>query len=462
MMKKLFFTLITLLIANGLFAQTDNYKVVIDKFQTDYNAGKYEDIFNSFASVMKEALPLENTIQFLTALKSQVGNMESKEFFRHKMQTYASYKSKFEKAVLEVNISLDKENLINGLFFKPYDEPKETVPAFVHELSSYPEELAGIIFAKTRDLPEKTQLPIAIIRDGETAYYGIIRENDTIKTAENQNRIFEIGSISKVFTSAVLASLVEDGEIKLTGLINDFYPFPFKDNTEISFQSLANHTSGLPRLPQNLDLSNQIDPYKDYGKKEIDQYLEQWLKLENEPAKVSSYSNLGVGLLGYTLGLSQKTSFQQLLQKRIFDKYGMTNSYTTSRDLGDKLVRGMDENGDITGNWDFDVFFAAGGILSSAKDLSKFVYAQFNPGNKELALMRKPTFEINETMKMGLGWFIVKSGTGKDVHWHNGGTGGYSSSMAVNVEEQTGVIILSNVAGINGIIDALCFELLPR
>ena len=461
-MKKLLFALITLLMTNASFAQTDNYNVVFDQFQADYNAGKYEDIFNGFASVMKEALPLENTIQFLTALKSQVGNMESKEFVRHQMQTYATYKTKFEKAVLEVNISLDKENLINGLFFKPYEEPREIVPASVNALGSYPEELAGIIFSKTKDLPVNTQLSIAIIRDGGTEYYGIIRANDTIKTAENQNRIFEIGSISKVFTSAVLASLVEEGKIKLTGLINDFYPFPFKDSIEICFQTLANHTSGLPRLPRNMNLSNEINPYKDYGKKEIDEYLAQWLKLENEPSTVSSYSNLGVGLMGYTLGLSQKTSYQQLLQKRIFDKFGMTNSFTTSRDLGDKLVKGMDADGEITGNWDFDVLFGAGGILSSAEDLSKFVYAQFNPGNKELALMRKPTFEINETMKMGLGWFIIKTESGKDVHWHNGGTGGYSSSMAVNVEEQTGVVILSNVSGINGIIDALCFELLPR
>lgn len=459
-MKKLLFVLITLLMTNASFAQKENYKVAFDKFQADYNAGKYEDIFNSFASVMKEALPLENTIQFLTALKIQVGNMDSKEFVRDNMGTYATYKTKFEKAVLEVNISLDEGNLINGLFFKPYEEPKEVVPASVNALDAYPEELAGIIFAKTKDLPVNTQLSIAIIRDGKTAYYGIIRANDTIKAAENQNRVFEIGSISKVFASAVLASLVEEGTIKLAGLVNDFYPFPFKDNIEISFESLANHTSGLPRLPKNLDLSNEVNPYKNYGKKEIDEYLAQWLKLENEPSTVSSYSNLGVGLMGYTLGLSQKTNYQQLLQKRIFDKYGMANSYTTSRNLGDKLVKGMDVEGEIVANWDFDVLFAAGGVLSSTEDLSKFLYAQFNPDNTELALMRKPTFVINENMTMGLGWFIVKSASGKDVHWHNGGTGGYSSSMAVNVEDQTGVIILSNVAGINEAIDALCFELL--
>src|SRR5690606_1928309 len=133
------------------------------------------------------------------------------------------------------------------------------------------------------------------------------------------------------------------------------YSFPFKDKTKITFQSLANHTSGLPRLPVNLDLSNETNPYKNYGKKEIEEYLKNLLKLENEPSKISSYSNLGAGLLGHTLGLTQKSSFQKLLQKRVFDKYKMTNSFTTSQNLDNRLVKGLDENGEVVSNWDFDV-----------------------------------------------------------------------------------------------------------
>lgn len=102
----------------------------------------------------------------------------------------------------------------------------------------------------------------------------------------------------------------------------------------------------------------------------------------------------------------------------------------------------------------------AGGIVSITEDLSKFAYAQFDPKNKELALTRKPTFRINEDTAIGMCWHIIKSRNGKDLYWHNGGTGGYSSSMAVNVEEKTAVIILSNVASINDLIDGLCFELM--
>ena len=190
--------------------------------------------------------------------------------------------------------------------------PKERDNKMVNSLGKYPKEIAEIIFSKSKDFPNNTQLSIALIENGETTYYGIIKENDTLKPAENQKKIFEIGSITKVFTSTILASLVDHKKINLTDEINSYYPFAFKDNIKINFESLANHTSGLPRLPENLDLSNEINPYKNYGKPEIEQYLKNLLKLGN---KTYSYSNLGTGLLGYTLGLSQKTNFQKSKNK---------------------------------------------------------------------------------------------------------------------------------------------------
>ena len=461
-MKKTTIILILTFMTNVMFAQTDNYKIAIDNFQTNYNDEKYEDIFNSFSSEMKQALPIEKTKQFLTGLKSQVGKIEKTEFVGYQQGTFATYKTNFEKVVFAVNISLDSQNLVNGLFIKPYEEPKNTESKVINTLSNYPTEIAEIIFAKTKDFPNKTQLSIAVIQNGETNYYGIIKENDTIKPTKNQNKIFEIGSITKVFTSTVFASLIEDKKLKLTDEINTFYSFSIKDNTKISFQSLANHTSGLPRLPENLDLSNETNPYKNYGKREIEEYLKNLLKLENEPLKISSYSNLGAGLLGYTLGLSQKTSFQKLLQKKVFDKYKMTNSFTSSQNLNNKLVKGLNGNGEVVINWDFDVLFGGGGILSSTEDLVKFANAQFNPKNKELALTRKPTFDIDESMKIGLGWHILKTDKGFNWVWHNGGTGGYSSSMVIDAEKKNGVIILSNASNINDNIDDLCFKLMKQ
>ncbi|KLT63987.1 penicillin-binding protein [Pedobacter sp. BMA] len=330
----------------------------------------------------------------------------------------------------------------------------------MNSLGSYPKEIGDIVLAKSKDLPNKAQLSIAIIQNGITSYYGIIKINDTIKPAVNQSNLFEIGSITKVFTSTVLASLVESKKFKLTDEINSYYPFPFKDSIKLTFESLANHTSGLPRLPENLDSSNDQNPYKTYDKNKIEAYLKSVVKLENKPSTSYSYSNVGAGLLGYTLGLSQKTSFQNLLQKKVFDKYKMTNSFTSSKNLGNRLVKGLSKNGEIVSNWDFDVLFAAGGILSTTEDLAKFAKAQFNPDNKELEMTRTTTFVIKGDTKIGLGWHKVESTNGDELCWHNGGTGGYSSSFVMNVKEKRAVVILSNVFDVNDSIDALSFDLI--
>lgn len=460
-MKKSLFLLITTLMTNLLFAQTKNYTIVFDDFQANYNAEKYDDIFNTFSSEMKETLPLEKAKEFLTGLKKQAGKIENKEFINYQQGTYATYKTAFEKMILAVNISLDNENLINGLFIKPYEDPTETANNAVNALNNYPKEIAEIIFSKTKDFPNNTQLSIAVIENEKTNYYGMIKLNDTIKSIENQTKVFEIGSITKVFTSTVLTSLVGEGKIKLADDINSYYPFPFKDNVKLNFKELANHTSGLPRLPENMDLSDEINPYKNYRKTQIEDYLKNFLKLDNP--KTYSYSNLGAGLLGYTLGLSQKTSFEELLQKKIFDKYKMKNSFVSSQNLNDKLAKGQNPNGEITSNWDWDALLGAGGVLSTTEDLVKFAEAQFNPENKELVLARTQTFDINKNMKIGLGWHLLKSKNGKDLVWHNGGTGGYSSAMALNTDRITAVIILSNLSAFHlkmRNIDELCFELI--
>ena len=343
------------------------------------------------------------------------------------------------------------------------DDPEKPECSTINALSCYPAEIAEIIYSRTKDLPNQTQLSIAIIQHDQTTYYGVIKKNDSIKPADNQEKVFEAGSITKVFTSTLLASLVTEGKIGLEDSINPNYPFPFKENREITFLTLANHTSGLPRLPVNMDLSDGSNPYKRYTEKELEDYLKRMMTFENEPSSTYTYSNLGAGLLGYTLGLSQGRSFEELLQERVFDRYAMNSSYTRSADAGDRLVRGLNADGDTTSNWDFDVLAGGGGVLSTTADLSRFAMAQFNPENRELALTRVPTFVVHDGMKIGLGWHILQSETGQELFWHNGGTGGYSSSMSINMADKVAVIILSNVSAFHpasGNIDQLCFELI--
>jgi len=462
-MKRATIILILTLMTNLVVSQNENQNEIFNTFKENYNAGNFENIFKSFSSEMKTALPIEKANQFFNGLKLQNGNIRDGIFLNFENESFAVYKTTFEKATLMVNISINDVSLINGLYIKPYVEEKKST--LINGLSDFPIEIADEIYPLTKDFPNNTQLSIAVLKNNNVKYYGIIIQNDTIKSIKNQNKIFEIGSITKVFTSSVLASLVIDNKLKLNDFVNDYYTISFNNNTKITFLELANHTSGLPRLPENLDLSNETNPYKYYGNKELNEYLAKLLLIENNNKKKYDYSNLGAGLLGNSLGLSQRKPFNGLLQKRIFDKYKMSSSHTSLKGIKNNIVKGLDVTGQEVSNWEFDVLFGGGGIVSTAEDLVKFAQAQFDNRNKELELTRTPTFEINEEMKIGLGWHILKSENEFKWIWHNGGTAGYSSSMVLDVAKKNGVIILSNVSGFNpkmGNIDELSFGILEQ
>ena len=155
------------------------------------------------------------------------------------------------------------------------------------------------------------------------------------------------------------------------------------------------------------------------------------------------YSNLGAGLLGFVLSKIEDTTYEDLLQTRIFSKYQMTSSTTDRTMVSKVLVAGLNPKGNETPNWDINVLVGAGGILSSVNDLSRFATAQFNNANKELNLTRETTYRGSN--HVGLGWIIKEPG--KQWVWHNGGTGGYTASMQVDIENSNAVIILTNVSG---------------
>ena len=260
-----------------------------------------------------------------------------------------------------------------------------------------------IIFKTAKTFPDHTQIAIAIINNGKVNYFGIDKKRDTILWINNHESVFEIGSISKVFTSTLLANLVIEGKVKLNDNVNDYLKIPLKNEAKISFMSLANHTAGLPRLPTNFDLKkdNAENPYKGYMEKELKEYLTKHLELSNKGAY--QYSNFGVGLLGYTLSETENITYENLLKNKIFSKYGMQNSTTDINKIKGDLVKGLNKRGRETSNWEFSVLAGAGAIFSTVEDLSHFAISQFDYSNKELKLTRQKTFEINDNMDIGLG-----------------------------------------------------------
>ena len=320
-----------------------------------------------------------------------------------------------------------------------------------------------LIFQNSKIFPNNTQFSISIIENGNIKFIGTKRENDTVFKIENHKNVFEIGSLTKIFTSTILSNFVIEKALKLDDKINDFIKIHLNKNVEISFKQLANHTSGLPKMPSNIEYSDKRNKFKDYNTLKLEEFIQNDLELSFAPGKQSSYSNIGVSILGYTLSEISNNNYQELLNKYILSKYDMNSTSINRRTLSKKIIKGLNTSGQETSNWDLASLTPAGGILSSVEDLSKFAIAQFNPQNKDLILTQQKTFEIDNKTEQGLGWRIENS-SGNKWYCHNGRTGGYTSSISLDIENKNGIIILTNISTIGNenkkhIIN-LCTELL--
>lgn len=314
--------------------------------------------------------------------------------------------------------------------------------------------------------PNGTQFSIAFISDSAVSFYGAHRVNDNLKNIDNHDRVFEIGSISKVFTSTLLAHAIHDSVISTDQTVRSTLYIEMAENPDFTFLQLSNHTSGLPRLPGGYTLNflwNMDNPYKNFDADELRNYLENDLVLSRDPGEAHRYSNLGAGLLGLFMGELENSSYDDLLQRKIFEPMGMNRSTTDRELIEDYLVTGITKRGGSAKNWDLADLAGAGGILSTAEDLSRFIQANFNPDDPVLSLQREATFQVNDNMDVAMGWFILKRESGAQWYWHNGGTGGYRTSIVMDPDQKTGVVVLSNISAGHSEadkIDRLSFDLM--
>lgn len=315
--------------------------------------------------------------------------------------------------------------------------------------------------------PTNTQLAVAVLDGDAVAYYGYTMTDAGLVAVDNQNRLFEIGSITKIMTSHLLAQAVEEGLVDLQKPIRRYLGYKLKGNPKITPLQLSNHTAGLPRVPENLMpliFQNAANPYRDYTLDLLQTYLTKELTLDHAPGEKMAYSNLGVGLLGQVLSQVWKQPYPVLLETRLFQPLGLTQTYARlDKAPKEQLVQGQDAYGQPTANWEFDALAPAGCVISSVKDMSRYAQAHLDAKNPITSSMQTVTHTANETVQIGLGWFILK---GKEAHrylFHNGGTGGYTCAMVLNKETQKGVVVLSNVSAMHqkrGNVDQIAIQLL--
>ena len=327
-----------------------------------------------------------------------------------------------------------------------------------------------IIKGYINKFPDNTQFSIAVIKNNKVDFLGYKIANDTIIEINNKDSVFEVGSITKLFTSTILTNLVNEDSIKLDDFITDYLPFelnPKEENAKkTTFRMLANHTSGLPNYPSNLDSvarRNPLNPYLEYDSLLLIEYLKNELILNSIPGDNYEYSNLGFGILGYLLEIKTGKSYEELLKKYVFQKYDMGISTTNQKIVQNYLVKGQNEKGEIVPNWDLNIHRATGDVLSSTNDLANFVIANFT-NDSILSFQRQKTFD-DHSNNVALGWNMIRFCGFTPFYWyfHDGGTLGYRSSIYMDTKAKSAVIVLSNFTAfheLSGNISRIAKELL--
>jgi CubicO group peptidase (beta-lactamase class C family) len=258
--------------------------------------------------------------------------------------------------------------------------------------------------------------------------------------------VFEIGSITKVFTGLILADMIERGEVALDDPVSRYLPasvkVPRNDAGEITLRQLATHTSGLPRMPNNFSPADANNPYADYTAERMYAFLASYDASKNMPFR--EYSNLGFGLLGVALARRAGTDYETLLRTRVLEPLGMKDTaiHLTGRML-DHRASGYREDLQSGSAWDFDAFAGAGAIRSTINDMLKFAAAELGLTHTPLdAAIRASQRPAGGLGKQGIAWVIQDDGR----LTHDGMTGAFASEIALNLKSKKGVVTLSNTA----------------
>jgi serine-type D-Ala-D-Ala carboxypeptidase/endopeptidase len=261
--------------------------------------------------------------------------------------------------------------------------------------------------------------------------------------------VYEIGSVSKVFTGILLADAEKRELVNLDDSVADVLPveleFPLFKDQPIRLWHLSTHTSGLPRMPRNLKPKDSEAPYEDYTMELLYEFLEGY-RLRRAPGKTFMYSNLGVGLLGNCLAMAQDLSYEQLLAERIAGPLGLKSTgIELSESMKARLAPGYDVDRQPKPNWDMPVFNGAGGIRSDMTDMLRFARANLHPDEtpieEALILAQEIKHKDERGTQIALGWLAASGGA---TRWHNGQTGGYHTYLCIWPDKDCAVALFAN------------------
>lgn len=286
---------------------------------------------------------------------------------------------------------------------------------------------------------------LTVTKDGNIFYsraIGYSQINGTEKKPVSETTRYRIGSITKMFTAAMIFQLVEENKLKLSDTLDKFFP-QIPNAQKITLAQMLGHRSGIFNVTENPDFRS----FKTQAKTRDEMVaIIAKAKPAFEPGEKAQYSNSNYVLLGYIVEKAGGRSYEDALKQRITSKIGLRDTYLGTGYSDASKNEGLSYN--FIGDWKqesethLSIPGGAGAIISTPNDLTKFIQALFDGKivSKESLEQMKPKDEF------GLGINPYPIG-GKTFYGHGGGIDGFRSLLVYLPEEKLSLAYTSN--GVN-------------
>jgi CubicO group peptidase (beta-lactamase class C family) len=310
-------------------------------------------------------------------------------------------------------------------------------------------ELAGLVDSRLKGDRTGACMAVAVIdKDAVARTFRCADAKDAVRIGPNS--AFEIGSVSKTMTAALLADLIERGKGSLDDPLSAWLPegtkVPDHQGKPILLRHVVTHTSGLPSLPSKMHSHDMSDPYAMLDEAALLASLGD-VKLSAAPGTKFEYSNFASMVLSYAVARRAGTDMETLLKQRLFAPLGMRSAYVNAAPEGVRAAVGHTADTRSASAWHFQTNLAGvGGVRATLDDMVRYVQGQLGTMATSMSpALQRSQQKVSDTPPMAMNWGLLPVGD-RTVHLHEGGTGGFSSFVSFDKARQRGVVVLSDTS----------------
>ena len=293
----------------------------------------------------------------------------------------------------------------------------------------------------TKDNQEAV-ITVGILQDREMTYV-VYGENGAILPPEEH--MYEIGSITKTFTTSLLCKAINEGSVSLDRSIDDFLSLRNKDYYP-TIRRLVTHTSGYKGFYfETPMISNRLKGLNDFNGITEQMLVNRLDKISLDDRDYAfRYSNFGTATLGVVLERIYNEDYSTLMNRYVLEDLGLAST----------VISKMPPDAENDWTWSAsDAYMPAGALRSNMTDMMKYVQMHMYEEPSYLSMAHEALAEVNASTAMhakmdihtdavGIGWMIDQK---NEIVWHNGATGNYNCYIGFNKENKIGVVVLSNL-----------------